>query len=290
MKGCNKFCTYCIVPYTRGLEFCRSLESIITDIKSVRYKDVKEIILLGQSVNHYYHRNINFYKLLYIISNTISTKTKIKFLTNYPKNIVYPLLNLMKKTNRILNILHIPIQSGSNKILKKMNRNYTKESYAHIVNIAYKKIPNLLISSDMIVGFPGECTYDFRESINILKYTRYSNLFISQYSPRPKTVSYIYNTDDICKSVKSARHNYMLKVQSNLSYLKNHTLLNQIFRADITYVYNSDFYINKVILIAKTHGNQQIIFTFNSKFFFNKEVLIKVTKVYKSKIFGEILL
>jgi len=196
----------------------------------------------------------------------------------------------MKKTNNILNILHMPIQSGSNKVLRAMNRNYTKESYQHIVNLAYKKMPNLLISSDMIVGFPGEKTCDFRESINVLKYTQYSNLFISQYSPRPKTVSYVYNTDDVCKSVKSARHNYMLKVQNILSNFKNNILLNQIFRADIIYIYNSNFYIDKVILIAKTHVNQQTIFTFNSKSFFNKEVLVKVTKVYKSKIFGEILL
>jgi tRNA-2-methylthio-N6-dimethylallyladenosine synthase len=184
----------------------------------------------------------------------------------------------------------MPVQSGSNKILKKMNRNYTQESYKHIVDIAYKKMPNLSISSDIIVGFPGECTLDFRESINILKYTGYSNVFISQYSPRPKTVSYIYNTDDVCKSVKLARHNYMLKTQSHLSCLKNYILVDQIFKAHITYIYDSDFYVNKVILIAKTHGNQQVIFTFNSKFFFDKEILIRVTKVYKSKVFGEILL
>jgi len=286
MKGCNKFCTYCVVPYTRGLEICRPIERIILEIKHAIYFGSQEIVLLGQSVNHYYYRGVNFYKLLYIISNIIPKHIRVKFLTSYPKNIIYPLLTLIQQKSCLSKYLHIPAQSGSNTILKKMNRCYTREEYLDIIDIAYAKNPGISIAGDMIVGFPDESTKDFQCSIALVKYVKYQHLFISQYSPRPNTISYLYYQDNVSKSIKRARHNYMFKIQQNIMSQYNSSFVAQILEGFVWKAYNTSVSKKlKEILLVKTDANK-IIFVFDEKKLLGSKVRVRILQSSSSKIFG----
>jgi tRNA-2-methylthio-N6-dimethylallyladenosine synthase len=285
MKGCNKFCSYCVVPQTRGLEICRPIEKIIASIKSQTTPHTREIVLLGQSVNHYYYRNINFYKLLYIVSKIVPANIRIKFFTSYPKNIVYPLLNIIKKEKNLAKYLHIPIQSGSNLILKKMNRCYTREQYLNIIKTAYKKVPNICIAGDMIVGFPGERTTDFQNSVTLVRQIKYRHLFIAQYSPRPRTTAYTYYKDNIPKSIKKARHKYLLKVQNNIIEKDNISWLSKIVEGLVYEVYNNRSFKKKTMMLVKSY-NEKIVFLFDDQSLLGSNVLVKIVKVNKLKIFG----
>lgn len=288
MKGCNKFCSYCVVPHTRGFEIYRSLEQIIVDIKVALMLNVQEIILLGQSVNHYYYKDVNFYKLLYIISKIVPKTINIKFFTSYPKNIVYPLLSIMNNKDCLAKYLHMPIQSGSNFILRKMNRYYTKEEYLDIIKTAYNKIPYISIAGDIIVGFPNETSRDFKESVQLLYEVKYKHLFIAQYSPRPKTISHMHFNDNVSKTTKIARHNYILKVQQHVMIKENSLLMSKKIYGYVFQIYHDIFYNNKAIMLVKTIA-EKIIFIFDNKNFLGKNIWVKITKIDKLKIFGVIL-
>ncbi|MCF6464966.1 tRNA (N6-isopentenyl adenosine(37)-C2)-methylthiotransferase MiaB [Clostridium sp. Cult2] len=191
MYGCNNFCTYCIVPYTRGREKSREPENIIKEVDNLAKEGYKEITLLGQNVNSYgktLSYNYSFADLLKNI-NKIKGIERIRFMTSHPKDLSEELIEAMAESDKVCEHLHLPVQSGSNKILKAMNRKYTKEDYLILIEKIKKAIPNIAISTDIIVGFPGETEEDFNETLDLVKRVRYDSAFTFLYSIREGTLA-----------------------------------------------------------------------------------------------------
>ena len=189
MQGCNNFCTYCIVPYVRGRERSRPKADIINEIKGlIATGKYKKITLLGQNVNSYGGdtKECNFATLLKEIC-ALEGDFEITFMTSHPKDFSSEVIDIIKNENKMLKEIHLPVQSGSTKILKAMNRNYTREKYLGIIDEIKAKIPNIKLSTDIIVGFPNESEEDFAETISLLKYVQYDNVFAFMYSPRVGT-------------------------------------------------------------------------------------------------------
>ena len=193
-EGCNKFCRFCVVPYTRGPEYSRPVHDIIAEAKNLVSNETKEIILLGQNVNAYhgYDSNKNEYnlgKLIYELANINGLK-RIRYMTAHPKDMHEDLYNAHKDVKQLMPFLHLPAQSGSNKILKSMNRNYSFEEYVKIIEKIKKINPDIAFSSDFIVGYPGETKQDFKKTLDLVDIVKYAQSFSFIYSPRPGTMSY----------------------------------------------------------------------------------------------------
>ncbi len=188
MEGCNNFCSYCIVPYTRGREKCRPKQNIIQEVKDLAKKGYKEIQLLGQNVNSYKDPETGkeFPSLLKEV-NRIEGIEWIRFISSHPKNFTQNIAIAMKEAEKVCHQLHLPIQSGSSSVLKRMNRGYTKEEYLEKIAFIRKLMPDTCLSTDIIVGFPGETEGEFQETLSVLKDVGYANIFSFRYSPRSHT-------------------------------------------------------------------------------------------------------
>ena len=220
MHGCDKFCSYCVVPYVRGPEVSRSPEKIIAQIKKLADAGIKQVTLLGQTVNSYCYNGFSFADLLYEI-NKISGIEWIKFVTCYPKNFDERIFEAMAELPKVCPYLHIPAQSGSDKILKAMNRHYTCAEYLDLLQKARQIVPDIAIAGDFIVGFPGETEEDFQKSVELVKKAQYKNCFIFKYSPRPGTRADEKNADDVPMEVKRRRNIELLAVQGQISETLN---------------------------------------------------------------------
>jgi len=188
MTGCNNFCTYCAVPYTRGREKSRPAKDVIKEVNKLIVQGYKHIILLGQNVNSYKDAEVNFTKLIKKIDK-IPGNYWLSFLTSHPKDLSEDLIMCFKKCKHLIPYLHLPIQAGSDKILKAMNRNYTAKHYLKLINKIKKLNLDINLSTDIIVGFPGETKNDFKQTIKIFKQVKYGMAFINQYSPREGTLA-----------------------------------------------------------------------------------------------------
>ena len=189
-EGCDKFCNFCVVPYTRGAEYSRSIEEIIIETKKLVANGSKEITLLGQNVNAFNFRSENKnFRLSHLIRelNKIKDLKRIRYTTSHPNDMTEDLINCYKDVKKLMPFLHLPIQSGSNKVLKNMNRKYTKEKYLSIVEKIRKNSPNIEFSSDFIIGYPGESDKDFNDTIDLIKKVKFINSFSFIYNKRPGT-------------------------------------------------------------------------------------------------------
>ncbi len=189
MFGCNNFCTYCIVPYVRGRERSRKPEDIINEIKDFVSKGVIEVMLLGQNVNSYgknLENPISFAELLRRVDEIEGLK-RIRFMTSHPKDLSDELIEVMKNAKKVCHHIHLPVQSGSSRLLKKMNRVYSKEDYLRLIDKIRAAIPDIAITTDIIVGFPGETEEDFEETLDVVRYAKYASAFTFIYSKRTGT-------------------------------------------------------------------------------------------------------
>lgn len=188
-NGCDNFCSYCVVPYARGREVYRSDKDILDEVKSLVKKGYKEIILIAQNVNSYKSGKIDFADLLKLVNN-MKGDFKIKFSTSHPKDMSDRLIKTVAECQKVLKEIHLPAQSGDNEILKKMNRKYTAEHYKKIIKKILKLMPDAKISTDIIVGFPGETKKQFNNTVKLFKEVKFTQAYISRYSPRPGTAAY----------------------------------------------------------------------------------------------------
>jgi len=212
MYGCNNFCSYCIVPYVRGRERSREAKDIINEITGLVKEGVKEIMLLGQNVNSYgktLEKPISFSELLRMV-NEIEGIERIRFMTSHPKDLSDELIAAMRDCDKVCNYLHLPVQSGSTEILSRMNRRYTKEQYLSLVEKLKKEIPDILISTDIIVGFPGETEEDFVETLDVVDRVGYSTAFTFLYSKRTGTPAAVMD-NQIDEAVAKERFNRLLE-------------------------------------------------------------------------------
>lgn len=205
MYGCNNFCTYCIVPYVRGRERSRRAEDVVNEVREVVALGYKEVTLLGQNVNSYYSDGVNFPKLLEMV-NAVPGLTRLRFMTSHPKDLSDELIEAMAKLDKVGNHIHLPVQSGSDEILRRMNRRYTSSQYLELVSNLRSKVKDVEITTDIIVGFPGETEEDFEATCDIVRKVGYSNAYTFAYSPREGTIA-AKMPDQIAQEVKKQRLN-----------------------------------------------------------------------------------
>ena len=216
-EGCSNFCSYCIVPYVRGRLHSRDIQGILDEIKKTVDSGIKKITLLGQNVNSYKFADINFVRLLEII-NSIEGLEEFSFLTSHPKDTSEGLFCAMRDLEKCKKILHLPIQSGSDRILELMNRGYSQGHYRNLAD-KYRKIVNGKLSTDIIVGFPTETDEDFKETLDLLKDIEFDSAYIFKYSTRPHTKAEGL-PDDVAKQEKERRHKILLDLQKEISRRK----------------------------------------------------------------------
>lgn len=228
MRGCNNFCTYCVVPYLRGKEISRKSSSIIEEVTRLSADGVKEVTLLGQNVNSYGtdDNEVSFPVLLGMIAE-INGIHRIRFITSHPKDLSNELINSFNRNDKLCSHLHLPVQSGSNSVLKMMGRQYTKESYLKKIYTLRTLKPEIGLSTDIIVGFPGETEKDFKDTIDILKEVEFDSIFSFRYSPRPGTAAVNFE-NQLPEEVKLMRLQKLQNIQKEISEKKNQAMVGQV--------------------------------------------------------------
>lgn len=228
MYGCNNFCTYCIVPYVRGRERSRAMSDIINEVKGLINEGYKYITLLGQNVNSYgndFNDGTNFAKLLKELAH-LEGDFRIKFMTSHPKDLTDEVIEAIATEPKLSKVIHLPVQSGSNKILELMNRKYTVEHYKTLIQKIKAQVPNYFISTDIIVGFPHETEEDFMATYNLVKEVNYGGVFGFMYSPRTGTVAEKMD-EQVPQEIKNARVNKLLALSKEIIKNQNKELINK---------------------------------------------------------------
>lgn len=224
MRGCNNFCTYCIVPYTRGRERSRSPESILNEVLDLRSKGYKEVTLLGQNVNSYLYKDgekqMNFPGLLNLVARTVPGM-RIRFATSHPKDMSDEILETIARHDNICKAIHLPVQSGSNSVLKDMNRKYTREWYLERIAAIRRIIPDCGISTDVFVGFHNESEADYRQTLDLMKEVGFDLAFMFKYSERPGTAASKRLPDNVSEADKGRRLQELIELQTRLSLESN---------------------------------------------------------------------
>ena len=252
MYGCNNFCTYCIVPYVRGRERSRRWEDILTECKGLVESGVKDITLLGQNVNSYgkdLDEGVDFADLLAKIA-ALPGEFRIRFMTSHPRDASKKLFDTMARYPKIAKQLHLPFQSGSSRVLKAMNRHYDREKYLEAVNYAKAVMPELVLTSDVIVGFPGETAEEFEETISLIENVRYDSLFTFIFSPRPGTPAASME-DPTPKEEKNRRFDRLCAVQNSISEELHRAYIGKTMRCLIDGTDNE-------FLTARTEGGRLV--------------------------------
>ena len=276
MRGCSNFCSYCIVPHVRGPEISIDYNKILNEINTAVDNGIKEIILLGQNVNSYNYEVFNFTQLLQNISKT-DKLNRIRFMTNHPKDFSDELIEEISNNKKICRHIHLPLQSGSNKILKAMNRKYTYEQYETLYNKIKNKIPDINITSDIIIGFPGETDDDFQATFDASRKLQFGGLFIFKYSPRPKTYAAKLK-DRVPLEIIKKRHTALLEDSNIISKNINEKYLNKTVEVLVENIDNN---------VAQARNSQNI------KIFFDcdenlkgRVVNVKINKVLPNSMSG----
>lgn len=233
MRGCNNFCSYCIVPYTRGRERSREVSSILNEIEDLKNRNFKEIILIGQNVNSYAFKNedgsvASFASLLKIVAETYPD-LRIRFTTSHPKDMNDDILETIASYKNICHHIHLPVQSGSNNVLKSMNRKYTREWYLDRIAAIRRIIPDCGISTDLFCGFHDETEEDHQQTLSLMREVVFDSAFMFKYSERPGTYASKHLPDNISEEVKIARLNEMIALQNEMSMISNERDVNKVF-------------------------------------------------------------
>jgi len=227
-NGCNNFCSYCVVPYARGREVCRPAKEILAEVKKLVKNDYKEIVLIAQNVNSYKSGKINFADLLKMVDE-IKGDFWIRFITSHPKDMSDKLIKIIAGSKKVCHHIHLPIQAGDDKILALMNRKYTVAHYKNLIKKIRKAMPDASITTDIIVGFPGETKKQFNNTAKLMKEAKFDLAYIVRYSPRPGTASFKL-TDNVFLSEKKVRENKLTKILSSTALANNKKYLNKTVR------------------------------------------------------------
>jgi len=283
MRGCDKFCTYCVVPFTRGRERSRALNSIIDEIKLLSKRGFKEITLLGQNVNSYMDGSTDFADLL-AASAMVDSSMRIRFTTSHPQDLSDKLLYTIAAHPNICNYIHLPVQSGSDRVLELMNRTYSITHYLELIDKARKIIPGVSFSTDIIAGFPTETEEEHQMTLDVMKKVRYDGAFMFKYSPREGTKAFRMN-DDIPEEVKSRRLQEIVDLQQIISYEinqetigKEEIILIEGFskKSDKFFAGRAD--TNKVVIVPVLEGTKE-----------GDYLRVKITGGTSGTLFGDVV-
>lgn len=259
MRGCNNFCTYCIVPYTRGRERSRSPYSIISEVLHLQATGHKEVTLLGQNVNSFMWKSekkeMDFPGLLDLVAKTVPNM-RVRFATSHPKDMSDAMLEVMAKHRNLCKNIHLPVQSGSNSVLKSMNRKYTREWYLGRIEAIKRILPECGISSDLFVGFHNESEEDFQETLSLMREVRFDLSYMFKYSERPGTIASKKLPDNVDEEVKGRRLQEMIELQSQLSLESNKRDVGKIFEVLVEGVSKK----NDKEMFGRSEQNKVIVF------------------------------
>ena len=283
MYGCNNFCTYCIVPYVRGRERSRRPEKIIEEVSELATSGCKEITLLGQNVNSYgkeFGGECDFATLLTRICEVEGDFT-IRFMTSHPNDASRALIDVMAANPKIAKHFHLPVQSGSDRVLKEMNRHYNKEAYLSLVDYMREKMPDIAITTDIIVGFPGETEEDFNDTLELMKRVKYDMIFSFIYSPRTGTPA--AKMEQVPDEIKTERMNRLLALQNELLAEKNEAYVGKTLRVLV----EGKSKTNGTKMSARTEGNRIVLFD-GDESLTGKFVNLKITKSAPFALIGEL--
>ena len=287
MEGCSKYCSYCVVPYTRGTEVSRPLKDILREIDSLTDNGTKEITLLGQNVNAYFYKDedgniVNFGLLLFYIARNKKIK-RIRYTTSHPNNFDEQIYQAYKKIPQLVSHLHLPIQSGSDRILSAMKRGYTVLEYKSVIRKLLEARPDITFSSDFIVGFPGETEEDFLKTIDVIKDLKFDQSYSFIYSKRPGTPASMLK-DDVSMEEKKERLNFLKKTINDLSKNKSKLIVGgkeEILVESISSKYNN-------MVLGRTRNNKLISVPGN-KNLIGKIIDVKITELSNRSLKGEIV-
>ncbi len=270
MRGCNNFCSYCIVPFVRGPERSRAPEDILAEVKKLLAAGRSEITLIGQTVNSYEHtaggRTTRFSDLLKLLS-PLQGLRRLRFVTSHPKDFGLDILEAMRDLPNVCPYIHVPAQSGSDAILKAMNRGYTRACYDELIDAARQIVPDVVIVSDFIVGFPGETEEDHAASAELIRRSGFKNSFVFKYSTRPGTLADKKLPDDISEEIKKRRNNELLAVQKEIGFAHHQSYIGKAMEVLVTgRSRRSDKQpapatAQAMQLMARTTGDHIVVFT-----------------------------
>ncbi|ABS60319.1 MULTISPECIES: tRNA (N6-isopentenyl adenosine(37)-C2)-methylthiotransferase MiaB [Fervidobacterium] len=283
IHGCDRFCTYCIVPYTRGREKSRPIDEVLKEVESLSQRGYKEFTFLGQNVDAYgkdLRDGTSLAKLLKLASQIDNVK-RLWFLTSYPTDFSLEIPKVMLESEKVARSIHLPVQHGSDKILKAMNRRYTRQEYIDLINEIRKIVPDASISSDIIVGFPGENDEDFEATVELVKLLKFERLNLAVYSPREGTVAWKYLKDDVPYQVKVRRMSYLLNLQKTINKELNKSYLGKEVEVIVEAQAKNGLFYGRDI------RNKIISFEANPESI-GKNVIVKVNKISAGPLYGEI--
>ena len=286
MRGCDNFCHYCIVPYTRGRERSRDVDSILNEVRNLQQQGYKEVTLLGQNVNSYRFVNeegqtIDFPKLLRLVAEAVPTM-RIRFSTPHPKDMSDATLRVIAEVPNVCRHIHLPIQSGSDKVLKLMNRKYTVEWYLSRVKAIRELVPDCGLSTDIFVGYHGETEADHEESLRIMREVGYDSAFMFKYSERPGTYASKHLPDDVPEDVKIRRLNELIMVQNESSARANHAEVGNVREVLV----EGPSKRSREQLCGRTEQNKMVVFD-KGNHHIGEYVKVRITGSTSATLFGE---
>lgn len=283
MRGCDKFCTFCVVPYTRGRERSRSLESIVKEVEQLSMKGFREVSLLGQNVNSYDDNGSDFADLLAAVAR-VDSGMRVRFTTSHPQDLSDKLLETISGHDNLCNYIHLPVQSGSNRILELMNRTYTVEHYLNLIEKARKIIPGVSFSTDIITGFPTETLEDHLMTLELMDKVKYDGAYMFKYSPREGTKAYRMG-DDVPEEVKTRRLQQIIELQQRHSLELNNLMIGKTERVLVEgFSKKSDKFF-----AGRTDTNKVAIFPVDENISTGDYVDIKIDRVTSATLFGEVV-
>lgn len=288
MRGCNNFCSYCIVPYTRGRERSREAASILNELADLRNKGFKEVTLLGQNVNSYKYTDgdgnvITFAQLLSMVAEA-APDMRVRFTTSHPKDMSDEIIEIIARYPNVCNHIHLPVQSGSNSVLKAMNRHYTREWYLDRIAAIKKAIPDCGISTDMFTGFHNESEEDFQETLSLMREVGFDAAFMFKYSERPGTMASKNLPDNIAEDIKIERLNRMIALQNELSLESNRRDIGKTFDVLIEGISKR----SKEQFVGRTQQNKTMVFP-RGNYRIGDTVKVKVLEVSSATLIGELV-
>lgn len=284
MRGCDKFCTFCVVPFTRGRERSRSLSSVVDEVKQLSDRGFKEVTLLGQNVNSYKDETLDkgdFADLLAACAE-VDDSIRIRFTTSHPQDLSDKLLYTIAEHPNICNYIHLPVQSGSNRILELMNRTYTIEHYLQLVEKARRIIPGVSFSTDIISGFPTETYEDHVMTLEVMREVKYDGAYMFKYSPREGTKAFKLN-DDVSEETKTKRLQEIINLQQQISFEINQDLIG---KSEIVLIEGFSRKSDK-FLSGRTDTNKVVIVPADEKIKIGDYIIAKITRATSATLFGE---
>jgi tRNA-2-methylthio-N6-dimethylallyladenosine synthase len=252
-RGCDNYCTYCIVPFVRGKEREHSAQYIIDAVKKMVDEGVVEVTLLGQNVNSYRYGDVDFPQLLWKVTKETAIK-RVRYMTSHPKDLSKRLIDIMADEPRIMPHIHLPLQSGSNRVLEVMGRIYTRKHYLRAVDYIHKRLPYVVISTDLIVGYPTETEQEFQQTLEVVRQVQYDFAFMFRYSPRPGTIA-AKLSDDVPEEIKLDRLSRLIALQQSIGYERNQREVGRVAWSLIEGVSRRD----ATTLRGRTEGNKTVL-------------------------------